>query len=227
MDMKEVCFVNVSFKDRYIKTQVRLRESILQFYPDATLFFWTNEYPPESKTHDQSCYGFKVHAIEYARKQGFKKVVWIDTCAILNQPIEPLFDLIKENGFFVIQDDNKLYRYSGQWFKRQFQLDPSWHLLGGSIYIFDFNNPVAVKIFIDWKVMESQGIFGSVQVIHSEKNDGIDNCGHRMDETVLAYCMYTNGVQPFDCTVGRYNQNENSVILKKHFLQPGEKWYDQ
>jgi hypothetical protein len=225
--MKNTCFLNVSFGDRYVDTQHRLKKSILDIYPDATLFFWTNEFPPNSLTHEQSYYGFKVHAVNYALSKGFTNIVWIDTCAILNKPLNPLFDLIKDTGLFVVKDDNKLHRYSGQWFKKQFQIDPNWHLVGGSIYIFDFTNPICHQIFIDWRAMESEGYFGSNKPQFKETNDGINNCGHRQDETCLAYCMYSNGVEPFNCDVGQYNQNENSIILKKHFLNPGEKWYEQ
>lgn len=224
--MNDICFCNVSFGQRYVQTQERLRDSILKIYPSAKLFFWTDSFPPNSKTHEQSYYGFKVHAVQHAREQGFKKVVWIDTCAILNNPIEPLLEVMKD-GFFVIRDENKLYRFTGQWFRKLYRIDPTWHLLGGSIYIFDFNHPVGTKIFEDWRRMEAEGMFGAADEKYAEENDGIENCGHRFDETVMAYCMYTNGVQPFDPDTGRYNQNETSVVLKKHFLNVGEKWYDK
>lgn len=225
--MKNTCFLNVSFGDRYVDTQHRLKKSILDIYPDATLFFWTNEFPPNSLTHEQSYYGFKVHAINYALSKGFTNIVWIDTCAVLNKPIEPLFDLIQTTGVFVVKDDNKLHRYSGQWFKKKYHVHENWHLVGGSIYIFNFEKQIARTVFNEWATMESNGEFGSNRSEHKEANNGISNCGHRMDETCLAYCMYINGLEPFDCDKAQYNQNENSIILKKHFLNPGEKWYEQ
>lgn len=232
--MKEkFCFCNVSFGERYVRTQTRLRESILRFHPNAELFFWTNEYPPGSKTHTESYYGFKVHAIQYARQQGFTKIIWIDTCAVLNHPIIELFPLVEKDGIFVVEDDNRLYRYIGDKFIESSGLSSykdipiEWHLVGGSIYIFDFTRSKALSIFQNWYMCEEKGDFGSAISLKGEYRNGEERCGHRMDESVLAYCMYTHGVEPFKCDVGRYNQNENSVILKQHFLEVGEKWYDK
>lgn len=222
------CFCNVSFGERYVLTQKRLKESILKHHPKANLFFWTDSLPPNSLSHDESHYGFKVHAIEFARQQGYTKVIWIDTCAILNKPITELFPIIEENGVLAIQDDVLLHRYSSDHFKKlvKDEIKKEWHLVAGSIYIFDFKKIQAENIYSLWRHFESLGYFGGASS-PKEENDGIDKCGHRMDETVLAYCMYSNNIIPQTCDKGKYNQNETSVVLKQHFLEKGDKWYDK
>jgi len=208
MENSNIAFVNVSFGERYVRTQERLKQSILDIYPEASLFFWTDELPPNSKPFQESLYGFKVHAINYARAQGYTKIVWIDTCAVLKTNLDHLF----EAGFIAVKDESKLYRYSGK-----FEIEnKDWHLVGGSLYLFDFDNIMYGRVFTDWANMESIGYFGTQEFIMNEKNDGIDRCGHRMDETCMAWCIYCNGLQP-EC-----GELYLQVCEKKHFLEPGE-----
>lgn len=206
--MNKIAFCNVSFGERYVRTQERLRQSILDIYPDAELFFWTDELPPGSKPFQESLYGFKVHAIKHAREKGFTKIVWIDTCAVLKGKLEPLFDY----GFIAVKDESKLYRYSGN-----FEIEnKDWNLVGGSLYLFDFENETYRKVFSDWEIMEANGDFGTQEFIMNEKNDGIEKCGSRMDETAMAMCIYKNNLKPDNGEL--YLQ----VCEKKHFLEPGD-----
>lgn len=209
----DICFVNVSFGERYVRTQERLKASILEVYPNAPLIFWTDELPPGSKPFQESLYGFKVHAVKEAVRRGFTKVVWIDTCAVLKAPVEPLF----EAEFIAVKDESKLYRYDGILGTR----DKSWHLVGGSLYLFDFEREIYNHIFCSWESMEARGKFGTQEFIMNEKNDGIDKCGHRMDETCMAWIIYMSGYEPH----GR--ELYDTVIEKKHFLNEGEKWYNR
>lgn len=224
--MKDFCFVNVSFREPYVSTQNRLRDSILAIYPDATLFFWTDEMPPGARLFQESLYGFKVHAIEYARKQGFNKVIWIDTCCILKNYIEPLFDAIEYYGVYAIRDDEALVRrYVSKDAEEAMTagIPPNLHLVGGSLYIFDFGIELSECVFNNWKEMEQNGLFGTQEMITNEKNDGIEKCGHRMDETCLALSMSNYGKMPLLREMWMYDK----VIEKKHFLKEGEKWYNK
>lgn len=203
-----IAFCNVSFGERYVRTQERLKQSILDIYPDAQLFFWTDELPPGSKPFQESLYGFKVHAIKHARVQGFTKVVWIDTCAILKGKLEPLF----EACFIAVADENALYRYSSKIEVKT----KSCRLVGGSLYLFDFDQNYYLDVFESWATMESNGDFGSQEFIMNEKNDGVEKCGHRMDETCMAIAIYGHGGTPESGEL--YQQ----VCEKKHFLEPGD-----
>ncbi|OHB92413.1 MAG: hypothetical protein A2Z57_12085 [Planctomycetes bacterium RIFCSPHIGHO2_12_39_6] len=221
--MKDFCFVNVSFREPYVSTQNRLRKSILSIYSDVTLFFWTDEMPPNAKLFHESLYGFKVHAIEYARQKGFNKVIWIDTCCVLKKEIERLFEALPHYGVYAIKDDQcEVYRYCSKAIKENFSIPNDLFLVGGSLYIFDFGIKLSEKIFNKWKEMEQTGFFGTQEMITNEKNNGIDICGHRMDETCLSIAIDQNGVRPLLRHLWMYDQ----VIEKKHFLKEGEKWYN-
>ena len=60
----------------------------------------------------------------------------------------------------------------------------------------------------------------------NEKNDGIDKCGWRMDESCMAALLYLNDSAPIPVDIARYNQDDNSIVVKKHFLEIGQKWYN-
>lgn len=223
--MTDFCFVNVSFGDRYVRTQERLKDSILQLYPDAAMFFWTDELPPGSKPFVKSLYGFKVHAVNHARENGFKKVIWIDTCAVLKSKVEPLWPLLKSYGVWAVADEVTVRRYCSQKLLGIYKVPPHLKLVGGSLYLFDFEQFPSQLIFRSWEKMEEAGHFGDMALIMSEgdENDGIDRCGHRMDETCMALSMWLHNFAPIPRDVSMYDQ----VISKEHFLPEGQKWYQR
>ena len=85
------------------------------------------------------------------------------------------------------------------------------HLVGGSLYYFDFNQPKCQKIFDEWAESERRGIFGSMK-----EQCGEELQGHRSDETMMALFLYKHGSKPFTGAT-RYNWEKGGVILKQHF----------
>lgn len=212
--MNDLVFVSVAVSDqRYIEQQARLKQSILDIYPDANLQFYTNEYPAGSRDYFDSMYGFKPVAIDIARKD-FTRVVWVDTAIILVDKLDRIID----RDIVVTKDDNKLYQYISNRCLAYNNLTRSevqkkgWHLCGGSFYYFDFASPFAVQVFEDWKQMEKDGIFGSQYEEASEQLQG-----HRHDEACMAVALYKNGLEPITCGEAGYNCEKNPITIKRHF----------
>jgi hypothetical protein len=216
--MKDVCFVSVAFGDkRYLEQQERLRHSIRLIYPDAPLFFWTNEMPPGARSMSDSLYGFKPHAVHYALKRGYKKIMFFDPAIILMKPIDFYMEKVKEYGVCCAQDDNKLSPFCGDRALKHYGLTrediKDWHLVGGSFYYFDFDVPLSGKAFARWLTNEEIGLFGSQREQASGQLQG-----HRNDEAMMALALYDLGSKPMSGDV-RYNcENKELCILdKKHF----------
>lgn len=214
----EVAFCCVAFGDkRYLEQQERLKHSILQIYPDAPLFFWTNEMPPGARSMSESLYGFKPHAVNYALKQGHKKIMFFDPAIILMKPIDFYQGKVKEYGVCCARDDNKLSQFCDDRSLKHFGLYrediEDWHLVGGSFYYFDFNIPLCESIYVRWFLSEYHGLFGSQQ----EQASG-QLKGHRNDEAMMAIALYSLGSKPMSGDV-RYNcENKEICILdKRHF----------
>jgi hypothetical protein len=212
--MKDICFVSVCFGDpRYYFQLDRLKASILCFYPEARFLFFRGEYPPMSRTFFESLYGFKPHAIAVA-KQSYSKVIWLDPAMIL---IDTIDDLMKFE-MMAVKDDNVLwdkvsnacYNYFG--IAKQDVFENKWHLVGGSIYYFDFEKESANKIFNRWLTAEKMRMFGSQTEQASEQLQG-----HRMDEAVMALAMYEAGIEPTSPEDARYCWVDNPMFIKKHF----------
>lgn len=212
--MNNLVFVSVAFGAQYIEQQNRLRESILTIYPQAALLFWTNCYPPDSRNFYQSLYGFKPHAIMEARRQGFRRIIWCDTAMILQGPVD---DLLKYK-IVAVQDDNKLAQFISDAYLERNKLTREelkkmpWHLVGGSLYYFDFYEAVTKNIFRRWLIDEMDGMYGTQEQEASEQLQG-----HRGDETCMAMAFYKNMIQPQSAAEVRYNVEENPMFTKKHF----------
>lgn len=211
--MKDVVFVSVAFGEKYVEQQRRLKESILAIYPSANIMFWTNELPIGSKSMDMSLYGFKVHAI-YEAQKSYSRVVWIDPAMILMDKIDDLF----KHSVVAIKDDNKLFDMISHRASSYYEVTKDdikkkcWHLVGGSLYYFDFTTHDASIIFGHWYRSERDGIFGSQQEAASELING-----HRNDETCMAMCMYIYGIEPIPGPDVRYCIENNPMFIKKHF----------
>lgn len=208
----DFCFLSVAFGPGYIEQQTRLHQSILNFYPADRHICWTDKLPAGSKSHRESLYGFKVHAVQQALDKGYTKIIWLDPACILQHPVDYWFSL--NLPVMAVKDDNKLNKMISQKALNYYD-NPDitgWHLVGGSLYVFDFDNDETDSIYDQWFYAEQDGIFGSQVELSSEQING-----HRMDESCMAMTMYSHGIEPVGHDVAKYNQNEDSIIIKKHF----------
>lgn len=234
--MNEVVFTTYSFGDLYVRQQQRLKESILSIYPNANLRFWKDESgesypqegrPPGAKTFKESMYGFKVHCIKNCLNEGFKKIIFLDAAMVLESKIDRVMELASELGVLCAIDRSSLkdrcsdraLNYRGKSRKEIEDLT----IVGGSLYVFDFNNPITESVFNMWSYMESAGMFGS----EYEAANGLIQ-GHRNDEACMALCLDAFGLKPlgFD-EVGYHNLgntrkgSEVFVFHKLHFKSIG------
>lgn len=210
--MKDIVIISVAFGPRYIEQQSRLVDSVRSVCPDVPLIVWSDILPRGSRPFHESLYGFKCHAVKAAQEQRYKKIIFLDPACIVANPIDYYFTL----GLPVIaaKDDNLLINHIGKKARMYFNSPnmTGWHLVGGSLYVFDFNHPDCQKIFNTWCTAEAHGIFGSQQ----EQASGQIN-KHRNDESCMAMALYTNGYEPLPLDVCKYSNGSDSIIIKKHF----------
>lgn len=211
--MTDITFLSVAFGERYVEQQTRLVDSIRTVYPDAPMMMWTDALPEGSKPFKESLYGFKVHAVKAALKAGYKKIIWLDTACILQQSVDYWFSL--NQPVLAAKDDNALSKCIAQkalfWYSKP-SVPDSWHLVGGSVYVFNFDQPDCQKIFDNWAAAEAHGVFGS----QAEQSSGKIN-QHRHDESCMSMALYQYGYEPVQCDLMKYNQGADSIIIKDHF----------
>ncbi|MCR4307448.1 MAG: hypothetical protein NUV80_02730 [Candidatus Berkelbacteria bacterium] len=197
--MKDTVFTTFSFGKLHVHQQNQMRESILKIYPDANMMFWSTEdssstHPPDSvppgyTNHATSTYGFKVHCVRNCLNAGYKKVIFFDAAMTLQSPIDKVMELANKLGVLATRGgaylnnvtSDRCLAYVG---KTREQVAPI-QMVGGSVYIFDFTNPVAMKVFEYWEDLEHKGYFGK----EDDHSNGLLQ-GHRQDETCMALAMY-------------------------------------
>jgi hypothetical protein len=216
--MNKICFVSCAFGERYVAQQLRLNDSINKVHPEAGNIFTTDVMPLKSKSFNDSLYGFKPHIINEAREAGYKKIIFFDPACIVVDKVDYYFDIIKDYGVIAVKDDNLLGNWTSQialnyyGMTRGQCLEKGYHLVGGSIYVFDFDLPLCNSIFDTWEKAESDGLFGTEFQASTEQINS-----HRNDETCMSFALYLNGSKPVPYDIARYNDVPNPIVIKKHF----------
>lgn len=62
---------------------------------------YETSWPPQSPSHLQVHYGFKIYAVKEALKQGYTSVLWLDVSAYAVAPLEPLWKEIEREGHYL------------------------------------------------------------------------------------------------------------------------------
>lgn len=215
--MTDIAVCAIAFGDkRYTWRMDRFEETLHATNPDVRLFPWVNRMPDGARPFNESMYGFKPWAVRIARDAGYKKIFWIDSTCVVQDRLDYYDQFTAEyGGVLAVQDDNKLVKFCSDNALAYVGESRKWiedkHLVGGSLYYFDFSYPTCEKVFNDWMQSERDGLFGSMREQCSEQLQG-----HRSDETMMALYLYKNESKPFTGAT-RYNWEKGGVVLKQHF----------
>jgi hypothetical protein len=214
--MNDIAVCAVSFGERYNWRMGRMKETLEATNPGVRLFSWVDRMPDGARPFNESMYGFKPHAIQIARDQGYKKIFWIDCTCIVQDKLE-YYDqfTVEHKGVLAVQDDNKLRGFCSdkalKFVGKQREYLDKIHLVGGSLYYFDFGVSGCEQIFNRWMEAEKLGLFGNMVEQCGEQLQG-----HRSDETMMSLFLYENGSKPFTGAT-RYNWEKGGIIQKSHF----------
>lgn len=214
--MNEYAVCSLAFGEKYEWRLGRMKETLENTNPGVKLFQWRNGMPDGARPFNDSMYGFKPWAIKAALKAGHKKIFWIDCTTVIQDKLDYYEQFSAEHGgVLAVQDDNKLSGFCSNRALDWVGETKSWikdkHLVGGSLYYFDFNQPLCQKIFHEWIDSEKHGMFGSMKEQCSEQLQG-----HRSDETMMALLLYKYGSKPFTGAT-RYNWEKGGIVQKMHF----------
>lgn len=224
---KDFIFTSYCFGDQYLEQQYRLKESILNIYPDASLHFINESEETGKPKFQQSLYGFKVHMVQQCLDKGFQKIIFFDTAICLENKVDDWFALAKETGVVAAVDRQTLDNVTSDICLKTLgitrQEAGEWNLVGGSIYVFDFDTYLCNQIFNLWQDMEKMGLFGKQDDLSHDRLQG-----HRMDETCMALAMAHHDVKPFGHDLMRYAYEHpetkeihgagyNPIVIKRHF----------
>lgn len=86
---------------QYTKGQQRLQRSIQQFSPNIPFLSWKSESELQAPLHRTNPYAFKVYAFYKAIALGYDTIFWMDASCYLVKDVNPLFQLIEKEGYFM------------------------------------------------------------------------------------------------------------------------------
>ncbi len=148
---------------RYMTGQRRLDESLHEHAQGVDYYLFTNESEVGAPLHSENPYAFKLYAIQKVREMGYKRILWVDASVVAVKPVMPIFDWIKEKGIF--------FEHSG-WAAGQWTNDETLKYFGitrdeamkmpmysAGFSGFDFDNPISIEFFAEWKEAMFNGKF--------------------------------------------------------------------
>lgn len=148
---RAIACVGIS-QSRVLDIYVQRMERTFAQYGGAELFIWDQQWPPGSLPHRDCNYGFKVHAVDYARNRGFTSVLWFDASCYAIRSIEPLWERLERDGHILIDDMNKLDKWSSDRSLEQFGVSrdeaAEIPLMVGTCWGLDLRQPRSV-VFLD------------------------------------------------------------------------------
>ena len=183
--------VSLGIGGRYPKLLERLRESCLKYKLPHILW---HTYPPGSRSHHISPYGFKVHAIMNAVQQGFKTIIWADSAAYLVKDPSSFFQLVKEKGIVFLGRGDRLVQWVNDrsliyfGFKRN-ALEKEW-LCSGTVFGFDFTHQVANDFLNELLAYEKNDWFKE-----DSQKPGNEFLSHRHDEAIMSLMLMKYNIE--------------------------------
>jgi len=212
--MRKRVVVSCGVGDRYEPYLARLKDTVKRF-SSIPIFSWSEDWPIGSPTHRAMHYAFKIHAVKYAKESGYDSVLWLDAASYATGPIEPVFERIERDGYFLSTGVDIL----GQWISDRalshygFTRDQAmhWKLPAGCIVGLDFQHVLGRAFFWEWFEASKTGLFWSFHSEHApdrmtslysdgptkEAISSDPRClGHRSDEACFGLMMKCFGMKP-------------------------------
>lgn len=187
------CVINFARGGWYRRGQSRLVDSLTK-----TGFVWPNEFLGfedeeviGAPAHEQCPYGFKPHAIEWARVSGFDLALWCDASVFAIRDIRPLFDWILTHGHAFFYNTNcgpfcsdACLNTFGVTREQSFDIP----MLAGLCMAFDLRNKRTLEFLSRWLAAARDGV--TFQGAHDNQNNAVSTDprvkGHRHDQSAAS-----------------------------------------
>lgn len=159
----------------YMAGLERMKRRLVEVGYEGSWRLWAGCYPPGSPSHADAGYGFKVHAIEEARRAGYSQIVWLDAEAFPVKDLGNLFMRLALHGVISVSGHEPL----GEWCSDEAlgllarysridreiahgQRDDDWgtpRVQAGKVYAVDYLVPDGVAFMDQWRVLLDRGVF--------------------------------------------------------------------
>lgn len=197
MDSNSTIIISAGIGGWYAKGIDRLENSLNFVGWPYAVKTWKNEYPEGSHNHKDVPYYFKISAFEWARKQGYKKILWVDASFwTVKSPI-PIFNLTEEQGYFAFRSGYTLAQsvndtaLSASKISRD-EAESINEYASGCVCI-NLDNPSGKGLYQLWKNYMDIGLSkGSRE--HDNQSQDKRFLHHRQDQSCLSIAMHKLGL---------------------------------
>lgn len=198
------CIISVA-TGGYVNWQKRLIESANKFNQD--IITWTDIFPPGSRSHHESLYGFKPWAFQYAFGLGYDAVLWLDSPCFLVQPLDVVWKEIEGNGYALIHGDDLLKNYMHERSINEFgPAGEDDRLLSGSFIGLHRDERILLPA---WHYYEKEGWFMSAA------EDASKTEPWRHDESILSLLAVTNDRKSVYYQESLFQNQQAPVLCRK------------
>jgi len=182
----------------YDRGVIRLERSLHYEGWAGDTIFYKGEYPPDSYTHNEIPYYFKISAFEEAIRRGFTHILWADASMwAVKNPVK-LFDLINDQGYYFFSSGYNLAQsvndraLSAAGLSRD-NAENVTEWASGLVGI-NIENPDGKALYQQWKEYMDAGL--SVGVKHNNKDESQDYrfLAHRQDQSCLSLAAWKLGL---------------------------------
>lgn len=177
----------------------RLERSLIFQGWAGEVLTWKEEYPPNSFTHEQVPYYFKIAAFEEALRRGFTHVLWCDASmwAVAN-PVK-LFDIFNDQGFWFFSSGYNLAQSVNDWALSvagitRDEAEQATEWASGLVGI-NFENPDGKELYDLWKTYMDQGLSIGRKDQNKEESQDPRFLAHRQDQSCLSLAAYKLGLR--------------------------------
>lgn len=198
----------------------RLERSLIYHGFAGKIFCWVDEYPPNSPTHQDNPYGFKIAAIREAIGQGYRTFLWLDSSVWCTKTPHQIFDLTIDNGVFGFRTGYNLAQtcsdaalsWAGITRDEAEQLPE----IASGVCGLHLDNPNAAKVWELWAEGCDHGLFKNNRL--HDLNDSADPrfLHARQDQSLWSLAIHKAGVNiDFQDYVSYYGTgcNEEKLIF--------------
>lgn len=218
-NIDKAVIVSCGVKNWYSKGVKRLENSLVHHGFGGKVITWKDEYPPNSPTHQENPYAFKIFEFEEAIRQGANIIMHLDASFWCIRNPHYLFDLISDKGVVGFRTGynmaqtatDKALEWAG------FTRDEAEQLpeIASGMVGLRMDNPDGKKVYDLWKEGMELGLFKNNRMhdvndsadprfVHARQDQGIwslaiHRCGLNIDDAdLVSYYDYNNPTKNAD-----------------------------
>lgn len=176
----------------------RLKRSLLFNGSAADILFFRDEYPPNSPTHEQNPYAFKIYGFREAIRMGYKVMCHLDASFWAIRNPDKVFDIIVDKGVFGFRSgyncaqtcpDNLLAAVGISRDEAEKIPETATGIVGINI-----DNPDGKMVFSIWEQFCDSGLFINSRSHNPQESSDPRYLHGRQDQSAFSMALYLAGV---------------------------------